>query len=35
MGVAGIDSWHHLPLEPYRIHAGERTFRFVIRPVRG
>ena len=33
MGVAGIDSWGSLPLEPYRLHAGEMEFRFVIRPL--
>jgi beta-galactosidase len=33
MGVGGINSWGTLPLEPYRIHAAEREFHFVIRPV--
>lgn len=32
-GVGGIDSWGAIPLEPYRIHAAEREFNFVIRPV--
>ncbi len=33
MGVGCINSWRALPLEPYRIHAEEREFRFVLRPV--
>ena len=33
MGVGGINSWGQLPLEKYRIPAGEREFRFVLRPV--
>ena len=32
-GVGGINSWGTLPLEPYRIHAAERSFGFVLRPV--
>lgn len=32
-GLAGIDSWYRQPLEPYRLHAAEREFSFVIRPV--
>ena len=33
MGVGGIDSWGAWPLEPYRIHAAEREFRFILRPI--
>ncbi|MBR1705767.1 MAG: DUF4981 domain-containing protein [Bacteroidales bacterium] len=33
-GVGGINSWHALPLEPYRVHAEGRTFDFTLRPVR-
>ena len=33
MGLGGINSWGALPLEKYRIHAGEREFHFVIRPI--
>ena len=33
MGLGCINSWGQLPLEQYRIHAGEREFRFVLRPV--
>ena len=33
MGLGGINSWGTWPLEPYRIHPAERTFRFVLRPV--
>ena len=33
MGVGGINSWGEWPLEQYRIHAAEREFRFVLRPV--
>lgn len=33
MGVGGINSWGQLPLEKYRIHAAEREFRFMLRPV--
>ncbi len=33
MGVGGVHSWGEIPLEPYLIHAQEREFTFVIRPV--
>jgi beta-galactosidase len=33
MGVAGIDSWYSLPLEPYRIKYGSYQYTFVIQPV--
>ena len=33
MGVGGVTSWGAWPLEQYRIHAAEREFRFVLRPV--
>ncbi len=33
MGVGGIQSWGALPLEEYRIHAAERDFSFIIRPI--
>lgn len=33
-GVAGIDSWYSLPLEKYRVHFGDMTFKFVIQPVK-
>ena len=33
MGVGGVNSWGAWPLELYRIHATEREFRFVLRPV--
>ena len=32
-GVGGVDSWGAWPLERYRVHAGEREFRFVLLPV--
>ena len=32
-GLGGIDSWHALPLEQYMVHAKEREFDFVIRPI--
>ena len=33
-GVGGIDSWSHhaVCIEPYRLHYGDRTFRFIVRP---
>ena len=33
MGVGGINSWGTIPLEKYRIPAGEREFVFFIRPI--
>ena len=33
MGVGGIHSWGELPLEKYRLHAGERDFRYIIHPI--
>ncbi len=33
IGVGGINSWGTWPLEAYRVHAGEQSFHFVIRPV--
>lgn len=32
-GVGGINSWGTLPLEQYRIHAQERIFYYIIRPI--
>ena len=32
-GVGCVDSWGAWPLEPYRVHAQERDFRFVLSPV--
>lgn len=31
-GVAGTNSWGALPLDDYRIHFGDMTFKFVIKP---
>ncbi len=31
-GVGGTDSWGALPLEKYRVHFGDMTFKFVIQP---
>lgn len=33
-GVGGTNSWGRLPLEQYLIHPQERTFRFLIKPVK-
>ena len=33
MGVGGINSWGTIPLEQYRVHAGERNFYYFIRPI--
>jgi len=33
MGLGSINSWGAWPLEPYLVPAGERTFRFALRPV--
>jgi beta-galactosidase len=33
MGVGGINSWGTIPLEQYRLHAGERIFYYFIRPI--
>jgi beta-galactosidase len=32
-GVGGINSWGRLPLEQYRVKAGERYFYYIIRPI--
>ena len=31
-GVGGTDSWGSWPLEPYRLHYGDRSFEFSISP---
>lgn len=31
-GVAGIDSWYSIPLEQYRVKAGNMEFQFMISP---
>lgn len=31
-GVAGTNTWGALPLEDYRVHFGDMTFKFVIKP---
>ena len=33
-GVGGIDSWGSLPMKPYRLPAEERTFEYLIKPIR-
>jgi beta-galactosidase len=33
MGVAGVDSWHALPLEQYRVNYDSYSYKYVIRPV--
>ncbi len=33
-GVGGTNSWGALPLEKYRVHFADRTFHFVIKPVK-
>lgn len=33
-GVGGTNSWGALPLEQYRVHFADRTFHFVIKPVK-
>ncbi|HEY9542629.1 glycoside hydrolase family 2 TIM barrel-domain containing protein [Prevotella sp.] len=33
-GLGGTNSWSHLPLEKYRIRYGEKTFEFIITPIR-
>jgi beta-galactosidase len=33
MGVAGVNSWGTLPLEPYRIHYDSYRYRYIIQPV--
>ena len=33
MGLGSINSWGALPREEYRIHASDRSFTFVIKPV--
>lgn len=32
-GVGGTNSWGALPLEKYRVHFGDMTFKFIIEPV--
>lgn len=34
-GVGGINSWGEPPLEKHRIHYGDKTFIFTLKPVRG
>lgn len=33
-GVGGTTTWGERPLEQYRIHPAERSFRFMIQPIR-
>ena len=33
MGVGGINSWGTIPLDQYRLPAGERIFYYFIRPI--
>lgn len=33
-GAGGVDSWGNRPLDQYRVHCQDRTFQFVIEPVR-
>ena len=33
MGLGSVNSWGALPREEYRIHAADRSFTFVIKPV--
>jgi beta-galactosidase len=33
-GVAGINSWGAIPLEPYRVTCKDYTFNFIISPIR-
>lgn len=33
-GVAGINSWGALPLRQYRVYYGDKTFSFIIIPIR-
>ncbi len=33
MGLGCVNSWGALPSEPYMVHAGEKDFNFVIRPI--
>lgn len=32
-GVGGTNSWGYWPLEPYRVHYGDKTFTFVLVPL--
>ncbi|WP_343688036.1 glycoside hydrolase family 2 TIM barrel-domain containing protein [Chitinophaga sp.] len=34
MGLGGIDSWGHLPLEKYRLHYQDYHFTFMITPIK-
>ncbi len=34
MGVGGENSWGALPLEKYRVHYGDKSFSFVLVPVK-
>ncbi|MFC2760724.1 glycoside hydrolase family 2 TIM barrel-domain containing protein [Hallella multisaccharivorax] len=33
-GLGGTNSWGALPLDKYRVHFGDKTFHFVINPLR-
>ena len=33
-GLGGTNSWGALPLEKYRVHFADRTFHFVIKPLK-
>ena len=33
-GLACVNSWGATPLEPYKLHYGDRSYSFVIQPVR-
>ena len=33
-GVGGTNSWGALPLEQYRVHFADRSFHFVIKPLK-
>jgi beta-galactosidase len=33
-GLACVNSWGATPLEPYKIHYGDHSYSFVIRPIR-
>jgi len=34
MGVGCVNSWGAWPLAPYRVHAGNKSFSFVLVPVK-
>ncbi|MCQ2083114.1 MAG: DUF4981 domain-containing protein [Bacteroidaceae bacterium] len=33
-GLACVNSWGAVPLEPYKLHYGDRSYSFIISPVR-